>query len=88
MGHLYVCWYLRRLRSGISDVSCRVWSGQLTTLEPKKRRNSASASRFFGSIDSRFLLISVALDSISRDEAYLNAMNPLDSDGPAVDAFA
>lgn len=31
-----------------------VFLGSLTTLEPKKRRSSASASRFLGSTDMRF----------------------------------
>jgi len=85
MGHLYVCWYLHRRRSDISyDTMYDVVNSPLSS-----RRSDVVPHRRLGSL-GRWPVgsCSSALPSISWDEAYLNAMNPLDSDGPAVDAFA
>jgi hypothetical protein len=46
-----------------TDKPCARYGGILTTLEPKKRRNSASESRFLGSTDRRLRNAINCLDS-------------------------
>lgn len=52
---------------------------ELTTLEPKNRLSSASASKFLGSTDRRFLMVSHLPLAVLWGCTNLNATKPFDS---------